>query len=546
MWSPIRQLVEAGVLVRGGDEGEHEHPHPKVYSREDIRTIIDEEARQRAAIGSARRAARGDWQAWKLTPEGQADTPGTFREVTGATKLAELYKKALVLQGLDEDAIAEEIASGVFVVSYVTGPGATEKRDQARLDAYLDATAEFRRIKNIGDQKREIQELAWEHLVKTLYPRDNAMATALNQMGAPLGFQPPGPTEQKLFKDRLDILIKTAQLKKLTEPPAGGPLGLTGSAQLLAAEIRERFDTDRKTVYASDAARNTAWSRFQEWVEGLLRAAGAEVSAADGNKIRESVQMAPVDVETPIADAQVVAPPSGGISSEVPVTPGARAPTPGTAGQFGDDSAVAHGGGGAVTGDGGVREGAEFVPGSGGRRVDGGPAVGTIASTRTDTNPFGNVQINLSSENDRIRNQIAQGRLTIEQARLEMDQAEKIYLQQRHDRLDREQKRQFGETLALQKRTQRLSRDTAMLSASMDRQHTVNQATLGAVPYLAPRTEFLPGQGPGGAMQRLSEFSGADFTPVRTADVTHTFDPDAIAEQALREFEARSSDIGVE
>ena len=60
MWSPIRQLVEAGVLVRGGDEGEHEHPHPKVYSREDIRTIIDEEARQRAAIGSARRAARGD------------------------------------------------------------------------------------------------------------------------------------------------------------------------------------------------------------------------------------------------------------------------------------------------------------------------------------------------------------------------------------------------------------------------------------------------------------------------------------------------------
>jgi hypothetical protein len=528
MWSPIRQLVEAGVLVRGGDEpkageGEHEHPHPKaggrVFSLDDVRTIIDAESRQRAAIGSARSAAREDWQAWKLTPEGQADTPGTFREVTGETKLEDLYKKALVLQGLDEDAIAEEIASGVFVLAYVTGPGATEKRDKAHLDAYLDATAEFRRIKNIGDQNRDIQELAWAHLVKTLYPRDNAMATALNQMGAPLGFQPPGQSEQQLFKERLDILIRKAQLDALLEPPAGGPLGLTGSAQQLAAEIRKRFDTDRKIVHASDAARTTAWSRFQEWVEGLLRAAGAEVSAADGNKIRESVQMAPVDVPTPIADAQVVPPPSGGI-------------------RFGDDS--------AVTGDGGVREGAEFVPGSGGRRVDGGPAVGTIASTRTDTNPFGNVLINLSSENDRIRNEIAMGRLTIEKARLEMDQAEKIYLQQRHDRLDREQKRQFGETLALQKRTQRLSRDTAMLSASMDRQHTVNQATLGAVPYLAPRTEFLPGQGPGGAMQRLSEFSGADFTPVRTADVTHTFDPDAIAEQALREFEARSSDIGVE
>lgn len=150
------------------------------------------------------------------------------------------------------------------------------------------------------------------------------------------------------------------------------------------------------------------------------------------------------------------------------------------------------------------------------------------------------------TEYQRIMARIAQGTLDLNQAKQEWAQRKEAWNQERLIRLDQRSNEEFEKQLAISQRTLRLQRDKARLEAGVQQQVAVNQATLGAMPYLAPRTEFLPGQEPGGAMQRLSEFSGAEYTPVRTADVTHTFDPDAIAEQALREFDARSSDIGVE
>ena len=147
------------------------------------------------------------------------------------------------------------------------------------------------------------------------------------------------------------------------------------------------------------------------------------------------------------------------------------------------------------------------------------------------------------SEYQRIQAEIGQDRLTLDQAKFKWEQIRAQWLQERTERIDRLAEQERKRAIAAETRALRFDREETLLSAGLDRADLVNRATLGALPFLAPKTEFLPGQGPGGAMARLSEQAGAEFTPIRTEDVTVAFDPASVADEAIRNFEARSGQL---
>ncbi len=149
----------------------------------------------------------------------------------------------------------------------------------------------------------------------------------------------------------------------------------------------------------------------------------------------------------------------------------------------------------------------------------------------------------LMSEYQRIQIEIARGTLDLNTAKDAWDRVKDQWTQERNARIDAQAKLEYDRAVFESDRTAKLNLAGNLLSGRLTMADLVNRATLEAQKYAAPSTEYLPGQEPGGVMSKLSGFSGAKFSPVRTEDVRVPFDPKAVAEQALAEYEASAGKV---
>ena len=549
MWSPIRQLVEAGVLVRGGVDTKKDTDKATGLVRREGETPEEFELRVSDELVSSANAALYQFQAGLVSKStlislrARALTLAreallTFRrQGSGATTAAadsfplpasvfdkeralwpRLYKNALIRTGFTGEELAKEVENAPTYdvgTSGLTAEGEQRIRTEAdrRYASFRKAFLDEATLKKIAPDDAASLHALWVETVSDA-TSDLGIRRNLLARGAPSYTPEAVDTES----DQIARAQAEANLA-LTEAR------LADALKQLNTEGYFVDDATKTAFKAINDARKELINKpnfvalFKERFNGFIASLGE-----DGKKqLREIFGS------------------GGGPSVETPAAP-VVVPAADTSGGSAGSTYVPTGTGGAVVARTGDGEPASSVVG--GRRTST-TASGT-GSSGTWT-PFGSPgSTDLMTEYQRIMARIAQGTLDLNQAKQEWAQRKEAWNQERLIRLDQRSNEEFEKQLAISQRTLRLQRDKARLEAGVQQQVAVNQATLGAMPYLAPRTEFLPGQEPGGAMQRLSEFSGAEYTPVRTADVTHTFDPDAIAEQALREFDARSSDIGVE
>jgi hypothetical protein len=182
------------------------------------------------------------------------------------------------------------------------------------------------------------------------------------------------------------------------------------------------------------------------------------------------------------------------------------------------------------------------------------PATGTdIATTVTGSdrgtarsNVRGRTLIGLStiykgpsplSEYQRLQIEIADGKLGLDEAKQQWAETKEKFWQARATATEKLNREKYDRAIFESDRSTRLRRDESLLSGRLSAAASGTSALVAAAPYLAPKSEFLPGQEPGGSLERLKSFSGAQHTPVRTADASVPFNPFEAADQALAEFE---------
>lgn len=150
---------------------------------------------------------------------------------------------------------------------------------------------------------------------------------------------------------------------------------------------------------------------------------------------------------------------------------------------------------------------------------------------------------NLMSEYQRLQTQIAQGQLNLAEANAKWKRTTDTWEKERKQRIDKQSEEQFQRSKFESDRTTGLTVARDLLSGRLRAAEVENQSFLAALPYLAPKSEYLPGQEPGGVMERLSALGGATFTPVRTEDVTVPFNPRRAAQQALAAYESQTKGL---
>ena len=180
--------------------------------------------------------------------------------------------------------------------------------------------------------------------------------------------------------------------------------------------------------------------------------------------------------------------------------------------------------------------GLETVTGTG-PNVSGRTLIGLSGVTGTG------VGVSPMSEYQRLQIELAEQRIDLDEAKQRWTETKEQFWQARAEATEKLNREKFNRAIFESDRSTRLRRDESLLTGRLTAAHQANQATLAALPYLAPKSEFLPGQEPGGSLARLKSFSGAEHVPVRTADVSVAFNADAAAEQALAEFDAKTSNI---
>ena len=153
------------------------------------------------------------------------------------------------------------------------------------------------------------------------------------------------------------------------------------------------------------------------------------------------------------------------------------------------------------------------------------------------------IPTNLMSEYQRLQTQIAQGQLNLAEANAEWKRTTDTWEKERKQRIDKQSAEEFQRSKFESDRTAGLTVARDLLSGRLRAAEVENQSFLAALPYLAPKSEYLPGQEPGGVMERLSALGGATFTPVRTEDVTVPFNPRRAAQQALTAYESQTKGL---
>ena len=503
MWSPIRQLVEAGVLLRGGKE-------PTTAELVKQQRLIAEVNAGALAIGNkvamrsrAQTIALGTLQQRRAAlPDESADD----RETNEKDIWQEVYELALIQvgfrRGTDEFNEEKGTLSYDDAVANLDPTIASAVRTQAdnwyrTLLANFQSQAKAQRL----DPVKDVAAAAalWVEIVTTSVSKEQSgVVRNLVERGTPsFSAVAADPNAALVVATAEEALITARQKNAADDYWKDGAVSKT--AFTLLDDARKQLRNDPNFVlkfterFESITADLSPEGKAQ--LRGLFGSGGDTAAAAPAAS--PAAAPAAATTWTPLAAGQFLEATGGSATDASVVTQATPTSSPTATGDTGD----------------------KWVPYGG---------AGTT---------------NLMSQYERIMSGIALGTLDLNEAKLAWQQEKDKFDQEQLIRTSQRQQEQFEQQLAISNRTLRLQRDQSRLTAGMQRQTAVNQATLGAVPYLAPRTEFLPGQEPGGAMQRLSEFSGATYAPVRTADVTQTFDPDAIAEQALREFDARSSDI---
>jgi hypothetical protein len=142
-----------------------------------------------------------------------------------------------------------------------------------------------------------------------------------------------------------------------------------------------------------------------------------------------------------------------------------------------------------------------------------------------------------TTEYQRLQIEIANGKLSLDKAKQQWTETKEKFWQARATATEKLNREKYARAIFESDRSTRLRRDEALLSGRLSAAASGASALVAAAPYLAPRSEFLPGQEPGGSLERLKSFSGAEHTPVRTADASVPFNPFEAADQALAEFE---------
>ena len=153
------------------------------------------------------------------------------------------------------------------------------------------------------------------------------------------------------------------------------------------------------------------------------------------------------------------------------------------------------------------------------------------------------IPTNLMTEYQRLQIQIAQGQLNLGEANAKWKRTTDTWEKERKQRIDKQSAEEFQRSKFESDRTTGLTVARDLLSGRLRAAEVENQSLIAALPYLAPKSEYLPGQEPGGVMERLSALGGATFTPVRTEDVTVPFNPRRAAQQALAAYESQTKGL---
>ena len=517
MWSPIRQLVEAGVLLRGGSPHATDHPKDESLTAYNERKRIELKARVKVEVGELpigskiSLRARAQTIALDALRQQRAERPDestTARETRESKAWPEVYARALLEVGFrrgtdefnEEMPVSADYPDGEPTLSYDDAAANLDPAIASAASTQADNWYRTLRVDFQGQAKKlgldpvkdaEAAAVLWADIVtKSVSEKDSGVRRNLLTRGTPSFTVEAADPDADLARATAEEALTTARNLNARDAYWEDP-GKSKTAFALLEAAKEALQNSPNFAQEFTA-------RFESITQGLSERAKQQLRGLFGSG----------------GDTAAPAPAAAAATSAGYVPP-------------------AVGGAGGYLGVDGVPKGAVLQD----------PRAPT-GRPETPWVPHGAaVTTNLLSEYERIMTGIAQGKLELDEAKAQWTQKTDLWDQERLIRQDQRQQEQFDQQLAISQRTLRLHRDKARLEAGIERQVAVSQGILGATPYLAPRTEFLPGQEPGGAMQRLSEFSGAAYTPVRTADVTQPFDPDAIAEQALREFDARSSDI---